>query len=191
MFVQIIEARVKDPEGLRRQWQAWDDECRPGATGFLGSTGGITDDGRFIAVARFESEDAARTNSQRGEQTTWWDQTKSFLDGEPSFTDTTETDEFLAGGSNEAGFVQIMRGRADRNELRDVMQEAEASLRQDRPEVIGGLIAWNGDRFVQTVYFTSEAEAREGEKKPAPSRDRLQAATSDLEFVDLRDPWIR
>jgi hypothetical protein len=32
----------------------------------------LTDDGRFIALARFESEEAARRNSDRPEQDRWW-----------------------------------------------------------------------------------------------------------------------
>ena len=31
MFVQIIEGRVADPDGLRRQMDTWMSELRPGA----------------------------------------------------------------------------------------------------------------------------------------------------------------
>ncbi len=68
MFVQVIQGRAKDPAGLRKQFQAWDNELRPRATGFLGSTAGVSDDGEFIALARFESEEAARANSDSPEQ---------------------------------------------------------------------------------------------------------------------------
>jgi hypothetical protein len=52
MFAQVIQGRVTDAAGLRRQWEKWE----PGACGYLGSTAGVTPDGEFIVVARFENE---------------------------------------------------------------------------------------------------------------------------------------
>ena len=60
MFVQVIEGKVSDSSGLRRQLDRWQAELRPGAAGFLGSTGGVTDDGVGFAIARFESASAAQ-----------------------------------------------------------------------------------------------------------------------------------
>ena len=68
MFVQIIEGKVSDRSGLRRQFDRWESELRPGAAGFLGSTGGVTNDGVGFAIARFESAAAANANSERAEQ---------------------------------------------------------------------------------------------------------------------------
>ena len=195
MFVQIIEARVRDRDGLLRQWSAWDEQCRPGAIGFLGSTGGLTDDGRFFTVARFESEEAARQNAERPEQGSWWQETAKVFEGEPSFSNSTEIDQFLDGGSDDAGFVQIMRGRADRAQLQKLLADVEPVLRRERPEIYGGITAWDGDRLTDIVYFRSEAEAREGEKKmaetPGGPGERLADIVSDLEFIDLREPLIR
>ena len=65
MFVQVIEGRVADREALHRQMDRWHAELRPGATGFLGSTAGVADDGRALCFARFESAAAAQANSSR------------------------------------------------------------------------------------------------------------------------------
>ena len=43
----------------------------PGAEGYIGGTGGVTDGGRFIVIARFETEAAAQANSERAEQGAW------------------------------------------------------------------------------------------------------------------------
>ena len=51
MFIQVITGKVTDADGFRRQDQKWNDELRPGATGFLGSTAGTTSDGRFLVAA--------------------------------------------------------------------------------------------------------------------------------------------
>jgi len=72
MFIQVIQGKVADAEGLRAAIDRWGQELQPGATGWLGTTGGITDDGTFVATVRFDSEDAARRNSQRPEQGAWW-----------------------------------------------------------------------------------------------------------------------
>jgi hypothetical protein len=44
-------------------------EVADGAIGWLGSTGGVTDDGRLVALVRFESAEAAQQSSDRPEQT--------------------------------------------------------------------------------------------------------------------------
>ena len=48
MFVQIIQGKVHDRELRQRQMERWLTDLRPGATGYLGHTGGITADGRSI-----------------------------------------------------------------------------------------------------------------------------------------------
>ena len=69
MFVQVIQGPVSDATAARAQFEKWMTELAPGAIGWLGSTAGVTDDGTLVALARFESEEAARQNSDRPEQT--------------------------------------------------------------------------------------------------------------------------
>jgi hypothetical protein len=196
MFVQVIEGRVSDREGLRRQMDKWMTDLRPGANGFLGSTAGVTEDGEGIAFARFESAAAAKANSERPEQGAWWDQTAKCYSGDVTFTESEDTETFLGGGSNDAGFVQIMRGTADRDELHAMDAAFERVAGSWRPDLIGVLRVWTGpDRYADVGYFTSEAEAREGEKKePTPEiaeqMRRFEKLMSGVEFIDLKDPWL-
>ena len=74
MFVQVIQGQVSDAAQVRAQLDKWVAEIAPHATGWLGSTSGVTDDGTLVAVARFESEEAAQQNSDRDEQGAWWDE---------------------------------------------------------------------------------------------------------------------
>lgn len=196
MFVQLIEGRTTDAEGLERQGERWQAELRPGATGFLGSTSGVTDDGRAITIARFESENTARANSERPEQGAWWADTAKFFEGDVAFTESSDVTEFLRGGSDDAGFVQIMKvAGVDRARV----ERLDGSLEQvadARPDLIGGLRMWTGpDSYVEAVYFTSEAEARAGEQVEMP--EEIQAAMADFqeimaktEFIDLRNPQL-
>lgn len=197
MFVQVIEGRVADRDRLRRQMDGWMTELRPGATGFLGSTTGVTDDGYAMSFARFESAAAATTNSERPEQGSWWAETEKCFDGAVTFTDSDEVDTFLAGGSDDAGFIQVMKGTGtDRDRLRAMDESLETHAASFRPDLIGGFRVWTGpDTYVEVAYFTSEAEAREGERKEPPPEladqmGEFQGLMANVEFLDLRDPWL-
>lgn len=197
MFVQVIEGRVSDRAGLRRQMDHWMSELRPGATGFLGSTGGVTDDGYAIAFARFESAAAAAANSERPEQDRWWTETEKCFDGEATFTNSEDIETFLGGGSNDAGFVQVMKGRGiDRDRFQAMDESFEERAASFRPDLMGVLRVWTGaDTYVEAAYFTSEAEAREGEKKEVPAEladqmGEFREMMANVEFLDLKDPWL-
>jgi hypothetical protein len=196
MFVQVIEGKVSDREGLRRQIDRWRSELRPGATGFLGATEGITDDGHAIVLVRFETAAAAKANSERPEQDQWWAETEKYYDGDVTFRESEEIDTWNGGGTNEAGFVQIMKGRADRDRVRAMDAKFEQHAADFRPDVLGGLRVWVGpDEYVEAVYFTSEAEARanEGNEPPpelAAEFGDFQEMMAGVQFLDLKDPSL-
>jgi hypothetical protein len=197
MFIQVIQGTVADSDGLRRQLERWQSELKPGATGYLGSTGGVTDDGRYIGCVRFESADAAQANSDRPEQGAWFSETEKMFSGPVSFTGCPDVEVYLGGGSDSAGFVQVLQGGpADRDRLRQLDVEFEALARLHRPDIIGWVLAWHPDgRFTEIVYFNSEAAAREGEAQEPPEERRhlleeWRAAAGELAFYDLRQPWL-
>ena len=198
MFVQIIEGKVSDTSGLRRQLDRWEAELRSGAAGFLGSTGGVTDDGVGFAIARFESAAAAHANSARAEQGAWWSETEKCFDGPVSFTDSEDAEEFLGGGSNDAGFVQVMKTSAGpgRAVVKDMDERFEKHAGAWRPDLIGGVRIWTGETStVEVNYFTSEAAARANESKAPPAElaelfAQYADAIASTEFLDLRDPWL-
>ena len=197
MYVQIIEGRAADTAGMRRLMERWMSELRPGAAGFLGTTAGVAADGRAIAVVRFESADAARANSDRAEQGAWWAEMEQCYDGAVEFTESDDTDTFLGGGSDDAGFVQIMKSSdVDRASVARLDAAFESHAATWRPDVVGGLRVWTGaDACVDITYFTSESAAREGEVKPPPEElaglfAEFEALMANTEFIDLPDPWI-
>jgi len=197
MFVQVIEGRVADREGLRSQLERWQKELRPGATGLLGSTSGVTDDGIGIAVVRFETAEAAKANSERPEQGAWWAETERCYEGPVTFSESDDIEEYLGGGSDDAGFVQVMKTRGvDRARVREMDSRFEAHAATWRPDLIGGLRVWTGaDSYVDVAYFTTEAEACEGEKREPPAElaaamTEFEGMMANTEFLDLRDPWL-
>ena len=197
MFVQVVQGTVTDAEALKMAVQRWRDEVGPGATGWLGSTGGVTEDGRFIAVVRFASEDDARRNSDRPEQAQWCASTSVHV-GDVEFHDCTEVFTILGGGSDDAGFVQVIQGRVnDTAKLREMMAQADAEIGRTRPDVLGGTVALHADGgFTQVVYFASEEAARAGEQTEQTPETQARGAemasvfTGPPTFFDLRQPWL-
>jgi hypothetical protein len=199
MFVQVITAKVADPAGARAALDRWVQELAPGADGWLGSTTGVTDDGQLVAIARFESEAAARRNSDRPEQGEWWANTAKLFDGEATFRDSENVVPDVRGNPDEAGFVQVMQGEQgpDADRAQELMNENPDEWAAFRPEILGSLgITHTDGTWTMVLYFTSEADAREGESKEPPPELQAQMAEMDKlsvgvpTFFDLRDPWL-
>jgi hypothetical protein len=200
MFAQVIQGRTSDAAGLRAALDRWIEEVRPGSIGWLGSTVGITDDGTFVAVARFESADAAERNSQRPEQGRWWEETSRLFDGEVSFRDSEDVTVELQGDPDQAGFVQVMQGRVtDPDRAKQIMAQMPTDrMAEYRPDMLGSLSIGHPDgEWTQVLYFTSEAEAREGERKEPPAEfqsameEMGKLSVGETTFLDLRQPLLQ
>lgn len=198
MFVQVIQGHVTDPDAIHEAFESWQHDLAPGADGWLGTTAGVTPEGDLIALAKFDSPEAAQRNSHRPEQHRWWMETSRLFDGDATFTDCEEVDTFLDGGTEQARFVQVMQGRSsDPHRMLEVNHRTEPVLHEHRPEILGGTAAVHesGDRLTEVVYFSSEAEAREGERKqPPPELSQMMESEpqlfTDVRYFDLPEPWI-
>ncbi len=193
MFIQVIQGEIKDVEAARATMDRWRDELGPGAEGWLGGTFGVSEDGQLVAVVRFESEEAARRNSDRPEQAAWWQDMSAHYVGDVVFRNYPQVFLMEGGGSDDAGFVQIMQGRVGHpDRAAELAKQADGMLRETRPDVLGATMAVAPDgHFTQTVAFASEAAAREGEMTAMPVEAReMMEELHDLTFIDLRDPWF-
>jgi hypothetical protein len=198
VFVQVIQGRVADAGKLRAALDRWAQEVAPGSIGWLGSTAGVTEDGRFIALARFASEEAARRNSDRPEQDQWWAETAKLFSGAASFNDSSDVTVDVTGDPDQAGFVQVIQGRgSDPDRARELMAQDSSAWAAFRPEILASVaVGYEGGAYTMAIYFTSEAEAREGERKQPPPE--LQAQMEEMaalsigepEFFDLTQPWL-
>jgi hypothetical protein len=73
-----------------------------------------------------------------------------------------------------------------------------AVLHEARPDIMGATIAIEPDgTFTETVAFTNEAAAREGEAKEMPFQGEaadlmreFDELTHDLRYLDLHQPWF-
>ena len=198
MFVQVIQGQVADAEQAHAAMDRWMEELAPNATGWLGTTAGVTGDGQLIALARFESAEAARRNSDQPAQDQWWKDFSASLDGEATFHDSDDVVVDLVGEPDAAGFVQVIQGKGtDPDRARELMTEDSAQWAGFRPDILGTAVSMYGDgEYTMAMYFTSEAEAREGEQKEPPPE--LKAQMDELNsmavgmptFFDLQQPWL-
>jgi len=194
VFIQIIQGKCTRQDELRALADQWRAELAPGADGWLGGTYGFTDDDTFVGVVRFESRDKAMANSARPEQQAWAEQMMALMEGEVSYHDCEDVTLLMGGGSDEAGFVQVVQGKVDDpGRLKALLTSDPTSLHEMRPEIIGATLAVEPDgTFTETVAFTDEARAREGEGiEPPPNvRADLEYAMKGATFYDLHHPWF-
>ena len=198
MFAQVIQGKTSNSPALDAAIRQWQQDLAPGATGWLGSTSGVTEDGRAIAVVWFESEEDARRNSNRPEQDRWWSETAKLFDGDATFKDSNDVTVDVQGDQNRAGFVQVMQGRSnDPERARQLMDQDSDKWAEFRPDMLGSVAVGHDDGgYTMVLYFTSEADAREGERKEPPPELQAQMAEMDklsvgeTEFFDLKQPVI-
>lgn len=196
MFIQIIQGKCTRQDELRALADTWREEMAPTAEGWLGGTYGFTDDDEFVGIIRFESRDAAKRNSERPEQGEWAKQMTALLDGPVEYHDCDDVTLMLDGGSDDAGFVQVIRGKvADPTKPKSLMGDTDM-LHEMRPEILGATLAVEPDgTFTETVAFTDEASARAGESSEMPAmpvevRETLEASMRGATYYDLHHPWF-
>lgn len=198
MFVQVFQGPVADADAVRALMDEWVTDLSPGAEGWLGSTGGVTGDGELVVAARFESAEAAQRNSDRPEQGAWWSKVAAQLTDEPVFRNSTAVEVDTYGDPDTAGFVQVMQGRtSDPERARQLMSGADVDWPSVRPDILGSVTVQHADgEWTMVNYFTSEAQAREGERAEMPpevarAMEELQSLTDGVpRYLDLSTPWL-
>jgi hypothetical protein len=77
------------------------------------------------------------------------------------------------------------------------MADTQSERMALRPEILGQVVVEHQDgKFTMAIYFASEVEAREGERKEVP--EELKAAMQEMmslsvgtpTFLDLETPWL-
>jgi hypothetical protein len=193
MFIQIIQGRCTRQDECREMGERWTRELAPGAEGWLGGTYGFTDDDQFMAIVRFDSRESAARNSQRPEQGAWWRDMEALFEGPVEFHDCDDVTLMLDGGSDDAGFVQVIRGKVDDAATMKKMMTDTEQLHEMRPDIIGGTLAIEEDgTFIETIAFTDEESARRGEhvEMPEDVRRAMESAMHDVSYADLHHPWF-
>ena len=196
MFGQVVQGRTSDPAGVKRVVERWVRDVSPGAVGWLGTTAGVTQDGEFVAVFRFDSEEAAGANSARRNQDQWWSDTNALFGDEITVRNGQRTEVFTTGDLSQAGFVQVVQGRvSDFARAREHLSALQEALRTHLPALLGTVtVELEAGHFTRVLYFSTEDAARASERERPPEirerdQEALQWIVGRLTFFDLREPW--
>ena len=181
MFVRVVRGKVADPRAALAATSGWVGGIKATASGYLGSTAGVTEDGTLV---RFESQQAAR-----------WDGPMVPAIDAVTVIDCPDVAFLYGGGSDDAGYVQVMAGHtANPARFKEISRRFEDYLPSSRPEILGGVTAFAPDgTFFNVVYFTSQDAARAGEREPRPPEiEELFSEFDDQldEYLDLTEPWF-
>lgn len=193
MFIQMVQGACTHQDDMRMLVDDWCGEMAD-QPGWLGGTYGFTDDNSFVGVVRWDTRAACQAYCDRMDAAWWWAGACEVMDGMPEVHQSDDVTMMLEGGSDDAGFVQIMHGKVgDADLLRKMStdQEMTAMLHQARPDIIGSTLLIEDDgTFVETISFTDEESARIGEKQEMPPAADMEHAIREVHYMDLHHPWF-
>lgn len=195
MFIQLAQGECTREDDMRALVDDW---CARMAhqPGWLGGTYGFTDDHCFIGVVRYADREAWDRWCKDPDAASYWAAAEALFDEDCTVHESDDVLMLLDGGSDDAGFVQVLHGRiGDDAKLHQMFTDTEMTtmLHEARPEIIGATMAFHPDgTFTETVAFTDEAAARRGESQEMPqaATERFTAAIGAVEYSDLHRPWF-
>jgi hypothetical protein len=140
---------------------------------------------------RFESAEAANANSDKPEQSEWWAEFETTLDGEASFQNNSNVIVGAVGDLDAAGFVQVMDGQSsDPVRSLDLMYRSRDARVANRPDILGSIVVGHDDgKFTMVVYFESEEAARQGESKEVPPQPQVTMKEMQSLSVGRQSSW--
>lgn len=189
MYLRVAQGAVRDRQRLRTGLDRMVAALTGQGHGWLGTTAGTTDDGTAVVVTRWEDEVAPAAD----ERTPWWDTVVGAFDQQPAVHRYRVVLEQLRGNPHDAGFVQVLQGRIlDVDRTEHLLEDVSGWQQRARPDLIGGVLGLHLDGgFTQVAYFTSEVEARAGERTAWPHQlEELDPLVQHSHYLDLREPWM-
>lgn len=182
MYVQVFMGRPSRPARLRQEWEA----VRFGAEA---SVAGPTLGGGWLGLLRHEVEPEPLPAALLAV-------VESCFPGPLARFASADAQTVLAGSpASGAGFVQVMQARvADRAGWAAADVEAVPRFAAARPDFLGSLRVWSGDRLTVVDSFRSEPEARAGEAQvPAPADQaaysRWFSFLEEVSWYDITEIW--
>ena len=170
MFIQVMQGKSSKRAEVRELGESGGRTRSEPVPGSWVATFGFTDDDDWFGVVRFESREAAMANSERPETGEFSAKMAALMDGPMEFHDSDDVIEFLDGGSDDAKFVQIIRGRSDD---RGAWKTLHGRLRRAAGDATGH---HRRHRGASSPTAPSPRPSR-SPTRPVPGRARRTAAT--------------
>ena len=192
MFVQVVRGVVADPVATFARLDDWLEHLAPGATGWLGTTAGVTADRELVSFVRFATAADARRSSDRVEQGLWWAGSVLLFTGDVVFDNYDDVEVLGDGGADGAGSVEVLLGRTRPGRPASDLGARLTALTAD-PAVgaIGGLLGRHDDgQFAHAVWFCRSASAR---ARPVLDPQALldsRALSGDVRLLRLESLWF-
>lgn len=195
MFVSVIEGNVLAKALLRNAWEQLQ-TALSADDGWIRSAAGVDGSGRFIGLTYLSSAEAWSELVKRADVRLWLDNVQAHLDS-PTSSESPQASVLIDPGHEPARFMQFIKARTSDVERFTAVNDAfQIEVRSHRPDVVGSLITWlEGDRFIETVLFSSEQDARDAESREFPGGieglfGELMQLMQDIDYRDVRDPWL-
>jgi hypothetical protein len=180
MFIEVVHGKARDVPRLQKAWTATHKALGKVGDRWLGATAGTSDDGEFVAMLVFESEEGARVTIDRVADLPVWRDLSDALDL-PGFDECPNVRAFASGNLEQAESVEISQGKA--KEIRRLIASFETTNTAAKRghSVLGGLWCWDAEGSASiAVYRASRGD------------ERLAAAAAALERpsqIVLPRPW--
>ena len=182
MYVQVFMGRPHRAARLRQEWAA----LRSGAEA---SVAGPTPSGGWVAVLRHSGPVPPPDPALLA-------LVGSCLTGPLASVGSEDAQQILAGApAPGAEFVQVMQALVrDRAGWAAADAEAVPRFRAARPDFLGSLRVWQGDRLTVVDSYRTLAEARAGEARPPAPEDeavysRWFSFLSGVSWHDITELW--
>ena len=164
------------PDEVRALMQEWDATTDNEASGFLGATNGVTDDGMFIGVVRFESKEKAMANSARPETDAMAKRFAELMDGPPEFHDCDDVSVWRTAARTTRASSRSSAGRrTTRTALKEMMTGDTDGAARDATGDHRRHFRDRGRRHLDQTSPSptrlARARARRRSHRPSPRRD--------------------
>ncbi len=195
MFVWIVEGDVLAKALLRNAWEQLQ-VTLSAHPGWIRSAGGVDGSGHFTGMIYLTDPQAWSEVAEDDGVKLWLVNVLKHLNA-PVSSETPRASVLIDPMQESARFLQFISARTSDVERFTAVNDAfQIEVRTHRPDVVGSLIAWfDDDRFVETVLFTSEQDARNAESREFPGGieglfGELMQLMQGIDYRDVRDPWL-
>jgi len=178
VFIEVLQGNAPDVGRLEKSWKAALAVLDKRGDRWRGATAGTSDDGHFVALLAFESEEGARNTIDRMADLPQWKALKESLD-DLEFHECPNVRGFVNRDLGAAASIEIALER--KADVPSLLASYEAGAVSTNASVLGGLWFWSHGGLGGVAFY-----------RPKFARSRLRDPWFGLERsrrVSIDRPW--